>query len=127
MHRVETQHLELQDSHSIWLHTAEDQLKVMDSQVQMAQELTIEQESAQVVADKVTGRTHGAAVEAAVEQEELEIKLTYSSLTQEDTQVILVEAETHQKVHQVEDQVQLTQMTQHTDHTVVVEEQDFTD
>jgi hypothetical protein len=124
---VETQHLELQDSHSIWLHTAEVLHKVTDNQVQMVQELTTEQELAQVAEDKVNGKTHGAVAVAAEEQAELEIKLTYSFLTLEDTQVILVEAETHQKVHQVEDQVQLTQMTQHIDHTVVVEAQDFTD
>jgi hypothetical protein len=127
MHRVETQHLELQDSHSIWLHTAEVLHKVTDNQVQMVQELTTEQELAQVAEDKVNGKTHGALAVAAEEQAELEIKLTYSFLTLEDTLDTLVDQEHLQKAHQVEDQAQLTQMIQHTDHTVVVEEQVFTD
>jgi preprotein translocase subunit SecD len=125
--RVETQLLELQVSHSTWLHTAEDQLKVTDNQVQTAQVLTIEQELAQAEADRANGLTLGAAEAAVVAQEEQEIKLMCSSLTQVGTQVTLVDQETHQKVHQVVDQVQLTQMIQHTDHTVVVEDQDFTD
>jgi hypothetical protein len=127
INKEETPHLELQDRHSIWLHTAEAQHKAMVNQVQMAQALTTEQELAQAEADKVHGRTHGEAAEAAEEQVEREIKLTYNSLTQEDTQVTLAAQETHQKVHQVADQEQLTQTIQHIDHKVDVEAQDFTD
>jgi hypothetical protein len=127
INKVETQHSELQDSHSTWLHTVEAQHRVMGNLAQMAQALATEQESAQAEADKVHGRTHGEAAEAAVEQVEREIKLTYNSLTQEDTQVTLAAQEAHQKVHQVADQEQLTQTIQHIDHMVDVEAQDFTD
>jgi hypothetical protein len=125
MHKVETQHLELQDSHSTWLHTAEDQHKVTDNLVQMERELKIEQELAQEEAAKVTGRTHGAAEAAEAELEALESTLIYSSITLEDTLDTMEDQEAHQKVHQVVDQVQLTQMTLEEDLLEDVEVQAF--
>jgi len=55
MHKVETQHLELQDSHSIWLHMVEDQHKVMVNLVHVVQEQIILQELAQVAEVKENG------------------------------------------------------------------------
>jgi SMC interacting uncharacterized protein involved in chromosome segregation len=127
MHRVETQHLELQDSHSIWLHTAEVLHKVTDNQVQMVQELTTEQELVQAAEGRANGKIHGEREAAEAEREALEMELMFSSLTLVDTLDILADQEMLQKVHQVADQVQLTQMTQHTEHKVVVGAQDFTD
>lgn len=53
--KAETQHLELQVSHSIWLHTVEVQHKETDSLVHVDQEQIILQEEAQAEADKETG------------------------------------------------------------------------
>ena len=55
MHKVETQHLEQQDNHSIWLHTAEVQHREMDNLVQMAQEPATKLVLAQEAEVKVTG------------------------------------------------------------------------
>jgi hypothetical protein len=55
MHKVETQHLELQDNLSIWLHTVEDQHRVTDSLVHADQEQMILQELAQAEAVKENG------------------------------------------------------------------------
>jgi hypothetical protein len=117
MHKVETQHLELQVKHFTWLHMVEVQHKVTVSLVQMDQGLTIEQELAQVEAVKENGRTHGAVAEVAEVQVELDKKLTHSTQTLEDMLDILADQETLQKAHQVADQVLLTQMTQDIDHT----------
>ena len=73
MVKEETQHLELQDNRFTWLHTAEVQHKVMDSQVQTAQELKTEQELAQAEAVKANGLIHGAQAEAAEALAELDI------------------------------------------------------
>jgi hypothetical protein len=73
MVKVETLHLEQTVSHSIWLHTVEDQLKEMDNQEAVAQEQTILQVLALVEEAKALGRTHGALAEAAEAQAELDI------------------------------------------------------
>jgi hypothetical protein len=127
MHRVETQHSELQDSHSIWLHTAEAQLKVMDNLVHVDLEQITLQELAQAEADKATGRTHGEAAEAAEAQAEQENTHMLKSLTQEDIQDTMVEVEMLQKDLQVEDQDGQTQMILLTVQQVDVEAQAFTD
>jgi hypothetical protein len=123
MHKVETQHLELRDSHSIWLHTVEDQHKEMDSLGLWVQVLKIGLELAQAAADKVTGRTHGAQAEAAEEQAEQENIHMLKSLTQEDIQDIMEEVEALQKDLQVEDQDGQTQMILLTVQQVDVEAQ----
>jgi hypothetical protein len=110
MHKVETQHLELQVNLSTWLHTVEVQHRVMDNLVHVDQVQIILQELAQVAEVKVTGRIRGAVAEAVVAQAALESIQTYSSLTLEDIQDIMVEVEVHQKDLQVEDQDGQTQM-----------------
>jgi hypothetical protein len=127
MHKVETQHLELRDSHSIWLHTAEAQLKVMDNLVHVDLEQITLQELAQEEADKATGRTHGAAAEAAEEQVEQENIHMLKSLTQEDILDTLADQETLQKDLQVEDQDGQTQTILLTAQQADVEAQVFTD
>jgi hypothetical protein len=108
--KAETQHLEHQDNHSTWLHTAEVQHKVMDSLVQWGQVLRIEQELAQAEADKETGLTHGELAEAEAELQEQENTGTLKSLTLEDTQDTTVEVEVLQKDLQEADQDGPTQM-----------------
>ena len=108
MVKEETQHLELQDNRFTWLHTAEVQHKVMDSQVQTAQELKTEQELAQAEAVRVTGRTHGAqVVEAAVLTQLENTGLLCPTL--EDTLDTSEDQEAHQKDLQVADQDGQTQ------------------
>jgi hypothetical protein len=77
INKVETQHLELQVSHSIWLHTVEDQHKEMDNLEIADQEQTTLQELAQAEADKVNGLTHGVLAVEAVEQAEQDINLIF--------------------------------------------------
>jgi hypothetical protein len=121
--KVETQHSELQDSHSTWLHTVEDQHKEMDSLGLWVQVLIIGLELAQAAADKVTGRTHGAQAEAAEEQAEQENIHMLKSLTQEDILDTLADQETLQKDLQVEGQDGQTQMILLTVQQVDVEAQ----
>jgi hypothetical protein len=123
MHKVETQHLELRDNHSIWLHTAEAQLKVMDNLATAVQEQITLQELAQAEADKATGLTHGEQAEAAEEQVEQENIHMLKSLTLEDIQDTLVEVETLQKDHQAEAQDGQTQTIPIDVQQVVVEAQ----
>jgi hypothetical protein len=127
MHKVETQHLELRDSHSTWLHTAEAQLKVMDNLVHVDLEQITLQELAQAEADKATGRTHGEAAEAAEAQAEQENTHMLKSLTQEDILDTLADQETLQKDLQVEDQDGQTQTILIDVQQVDVEAQAFTD
>ena len=126
MHRVETQHLELQDNHFTWLHTAEEQHKVTDSRVQMVQELKIEQELVQAEVAKVTGLIHGAQAEAAEALIQLE-NMGLLCLTLEDTLDTLEDQEAHQKDLQVEDQDGLTQTILEDTQLVDVEEKVFTE
>ena len=67
MHKVGTQHLELQDSHSIWLHTAEVHHKATDNLVHADLEQITLQELAQAEAVKVNGLTHGVQEAVAAE------------------------------------------------------------
>jgi hypothetical protein len=124
-HKVEIQHLELQVSHFIWLHTAEVQHREMGSLVHVGQEQIILQELDLVVADKVTGLILGALAVVEAELEELENIQTYSSLTLADIQDITVEAETHQKVLQEEAQDGQTQTILEEDLLEVEEAQVF--
>jgi hypothetical protein len=83
----------------------------MDNQVQMDQGLTIELESDLAEADKENGLMHGALAVAVVEQAEQEFKVTFTLQALEDTLDTLADQETHQKVHQAEDQVLPMEMT----------------
>jgi hypothetical protein len=125
MHKVETRRLELQVSHSIWLHTAEVQHREMDSLVHVDLAQTTLQELAQAEADKATGLTHGAAEAAEAEQAEQENTHMLKSLTLEDTQDTMVDLETLQKDHQVEAQDGQTQTIQIDVQQADVEAQDF--
>jgi hypothetical protein len=111
MVRAETLHLEHQDSRSIWLHTVEDLLKEMVSLDLWVQEQITEQELAQAEAVKENGRTHGAQAEAEAELLVLDTTEDSTSITQEDTQDTLVEAEAHQRALQAVAQEWLTQTT----------------
>jgi hypothetical protein len=125
--KEEIQHLEQADKHFIWLLMAEVQHKVMDNLVHVGQEHKTLQELALAVEVKETGRTLGVVAEAAEELVELESIQTYFSLTLEDILDILVEAVTHQKDLQVEDQDGQIQMTQEEDRLEAVEAQVFMD
>jgi Cdc6-like AAA superfamily ATPase len=127
MHRVETQHLELQDSHSTWLHTAEVQHKATDNQETVVQEQITLTELAQAEAVKVNGLTHGEQAAVVAELAEQVINPIFVTLAQEDTQATLVDQETHQRVHQVEAQDLLTLMIQEEEVKAVQVDQAYTD
>jgi hypothetical protein len=115
MHKVETQHSELQDNHFTWLHTAEEQLLVMVSQVHVDLEQTILLELAQAEGDKDNTITHGVVAVAAAEQAELVESLIFGLQALEDILDIEAEALNHQRVHQVVPQVQQMVTIQETD------------
>jgi membrane-bound lytic murein transglycosylase MltF len=122
-HKVEIQRLELQVSHSTWLHTVEAQHKVTDNLDQMVQELKIELVLVQAVAVKQLGRIHGELAVAVAEQAELENMETVCSLTLEDTQDISEDQELLLKDLQAEAQDGQTQMILQEDKQADVDDQ----
>ena len=125
MLREETLHLELQDSHSIWLHTEEVQHREMDSLVHADLEQITLQGLAQEEAVKALGKIHGEQAEAEAEQAEQEISLMCTSHLLEDTLDTTVDLDTLQKDHQAEAQVGLTLMIQEEDHKELQVDQAF--